>query len=584
MSTFHLIYNPYRIKTVLRVKANKEWVEIGTESKLRWIENIRMQVWLMPQPDKAWSGFFNELQEISGETDFEIQFSGTLEDMDDLVLAAKEYNNDGLFDIKVIPYCDEKQKMVSSIWKLSMLQTWADKARRNNYYGCFPDDIKKLFADVQKPTMAQIKVIDLEEPQHSELTVLSRSSWDLGLFSFHLSSVSNRGFKQKVRNLFDSTEYQYELARGQDRLLFLCICEELQLQYKDHIENQCKDFYLECGIGKRTTYFLTKWDWQAMINKRTLPCPSLPLFEPLRLYMERYAEQVRLLKQIESFFDIAGKNRMFDPSFLRQITVSSEKAVITQGTDGIKEENPIGRLYDQLITWRYRDEMLGIENFILSDLKVELHGVDFLKKCSLVFSASHDRNMKLWVFEHEKLQFLYWYKSYMKDILILKCQTALQSIESRFLGVCEEFISEYMEDAEHAERNITAWQVSQALDLVSPITDIDSMDEYSFNAGVQLSQYDKRAVCVSDFHNKTRINIESGFESWLKAYCNHICGEIGSLVKIVAGYMPSEERTYDINTGSNYRKKLEQKNKIQQEAMNWLREFLMDMRHLLDVE
>lgn len=53
MGTFHLTYNPYRVKTTLSVLNGTEWIDIGKESKLNWIENRRMQFWLQAHEDMA---------------------------------------------------------------------------------------------------------------------------------------------------------------------------------------------------------------------------------------------------------------------------------------------------------------------------------------------------------------------------------------------------------------------------------------------------------------------------------------------------------------------------------------------------
>ena len=71
-----VIHNPYRVKTILRIKVLSEWQDVSAESKLFWVSDKRLQRWI--KPCRAWRGFFPELIEASYISRVRLKITGTL--------------------------------------------------------------------------------------------------------------------------------------------------------------------------------------------------------------------------------------------------------------------------------------------------------------------------------------------------------------------------------------------------------------------------------------------------------------------------------------------------------------------------
>lgn len=81
-------YNPYTIKTDIRINGNA--LDQKT-SPLMYVDNKRLQEWI--EPRGKWAGIYKELKNNTGDSQIEIEFTGTFEDYKDLVYAKEKYGS-----------------------------------------------------------------------------------------------------------------------------------------------------------------------------------------------------------------------------------------------------------------------------------------------------------------------------------------------------------------------------------------------------------------------------------------------------------------------------------------------------------
>lgn len=590
MGTFHLTYNPYRVKTTLSVLNGTEWIDIGKESKLNWIDNRRMQFWLQAHEDMAWLGFFAELQEVSGDNELKVMFSGTEEDMADFERAALQCTDQDRLVVSVVPFCGEKQRFLSSTWKLAALQTKAEQAQRKGFFGVFSEELQNLIKSFQLSTKTKIKVVDLEQNNFTCDALLQKTAWDMGLFLFRYSQIGNTLLKRNVRNAFCRKEYLEELKRSNDRLLFVCICDSVELQHMDEIRKHCNDFFLESGISSHTLLFIDQKDRHNILHditegnySRKFQTGNL-LYDRIAVYRNRYAEQTRLFKLIERFFDMVQKENLSETAILRELSVSfgaEDKVYIAN--DSV-EENPVGRLYDRLSAWNYKDEILGIKNSILLEFRKKFCSVEKDERYKGSFELEHAGTNKRYIIESGKNKYLHWLKGKLRGQLHTECECAVQVLDRKFVRICEEFIEEYESGTVNAEHVLSDWQIGTPVDLESPVNQVNENGFIGEIETISNPSYDSKIICITDVYESAKTKSLRAFEKWLKEYCGFLCEEMDGYLALVQSYLDDGNNVNYEAFQTDYREQLKEKSKIRQQAAEWLHDFLSEMEHLLDVD
>lgn len=88
---------------------------------------------------------------------------------------------------------------------------------------------------------------------------------------------------------------------------------------------------------------------------------------------------------------------MSETAILRELSVSfgaEDKVYIVN--DSV-EENPVGRLYDRLSAWNYKDEILGIKNSILLEFRKKFCSVEKDERYKGSFELEHAGTNKRYI-------------------------------------------------------------------------------------------------------------------------------------------------------------------------------------------
>ena len=307
MKIFRMIYNPYHVRTTLAMQSmDGRWENVGDDSLLAPVFNMRLQKWLYPRKNSSWCGFFKELQEILGEKTFIIQFSGTEEDFEEISAEAKRFNSDDAKAVSVEVASDCDSVSFGSTKTLSFFCDIVQKARSEDYYNMISERIRHFFETAFLTIESTGRIVDVKDLKDEMLTeIFGPTCWDMVLFHFNLGDIDDRGVRTnvfKISNRMKSLE-RYEI----ERFAFVCGYDYLHVT-ASHAEYQAKAFLREMGITEDIGLVL-----KSKGTSLESDSPGEGTDEVKKImdaYSKRYANPIRLQKSRQCLIHLLHTNGM----------------------------------------------------------------------------------------------------------------------------------------------------------------------------------------------------------------------------------------------------------------------------------
>ena len=297
MAKFHLTYNPYRVETTLLVKQEGNWLAVSEESGLLHISKARMQSWLEPTSSLCNGGsYFDELIDASGERRLTIIFSGTREDMSDLVGAAKDYETaNPRTRIEIVS--DECSARDDSQQRFQRLKNVLSKARTCKFQEILPRDFwryadQKVFKD-ETDTVNLIELINW-----SKGFMFRTGEWQMLCVAFPLNEMCTERFRDKFRDFGECMSKVENRHFERERFLLMCICENDALAYSSSTGDAVKKLLTEYGLHDLRFSVLSTEDFRAL-SDISIERDNDRLREVKRIvevFRRRYALQYRVRK------------------------------------------------------------------------------------------------------------------------------------------------------------------------------------------------------------------------------------------------------------------------------------------------
>lgn len=294
---FHLVYNPYLVETKLEIRLENSWVPVSEESGLLHISKARMQRWLEPSSILCnGKSYFDELMEASGERQLEIFFSGTKEDLSDLVEAAKNYTAaNPQFKIKIIG--DRQAAQNDSKQKFRELKNILQEARQSRFHVLLPEKFwrcteKKIFDD----NAATMDFIDLSDWQKNYM--FETEAWQLLCLTFPFQEMYREKFRNKFRDFGECMAQVPNRNFERERFLLLCRCESNLLADSESSFGAVRKLLMEYGLQDLNFLLLTNEDFQTPRNTppEKMSGRMRAAQKIISVFNQRYAEQYRLKK------------------------------------------------------------------------------------------------------------------------------------------------------------------------------------------------------------------------------------------------------------------------------------------------
>ncbi len=131
-------YNPYILKSDIQVNGK----EVGNNSKLKYLEDKRLQEWI--EPKRSWNGIFKELREQCGDKALKLYFTGTKSDFEDIEYARENFGD--CFDsIELIHENKDSAGEINPSAKMQELEKLYEKLQAGPVEEFKTDDIKRNF-------------------------------------------------------------------------------------------------------------------------------------------------------------------------------------------------------------------------------------------------------------------------------------------------------------------------------------------------------------------------------------------------------------------------------------------------------
>lgn len=377
-----VIHNPYRVKTILRIKVLSEWQDVSAESKLFWVSDKRLQRWI--KPCRAWRGFFPELIEASGERDFKIHFTGTTEDYRDFVKEAESYSKEEQFAVTVMNDSASSQSSLTSVAKVKALHSWISEARASEFFNVLPDELKNFLIGLLTPPKREVIFWPALSADDKFLESFFAPNSREYVF-FEIDEIHGNSIRTSLRRIASWLESVPDPDIERERIAFTFLC-------KDNPYNLgvISRFLLEQGLEGLPFYIIRHKGEQTPEIKNAMDT-----------YINSFEDKIYLQKAIKHTSNLITKY---------SLNSSIRKSIETRS---LSEREALSRLSEQLHSWNYESELNMFMNILQNS---------FRKKLASRYSEDFARLLKFC------------------------CEEATNMFETRCLKVLWDFIDEYLSE------------------------------------------------------------------------------------------------------------------------------------------
>lgn len=298
MATFHLSYNPFLVQTSLCVLSDGKWVAVDEEAGLDSIHRKRLQHWLC-EGGQTGVRFFDQLFASSGDEEIDILFSGTQEDMADLRQAANRYaDRHPEMRIAVRPFDGGEQKGYGSSEKLQELRLFAEESCRSPYWALLPPDIRERMGRAFLPMPSVGIMIGMSVWETKRTQLFAPDAWQLVALRFRYDTMRERSMRASFRSFSEAFRAIGNRELERTRFLLLCVCSDAALVASLQTQDSVRKVLLEYGLYDLDVFLLSEQEID-LLDDEDASCGSSSFIEvrnAIRIYSERYAEQIRLRK------------------------------------------------------------------------------------------------------------------------------------------------------------------------------------------------------------------------------------------------------------------------------------------------
>lgn len=564
MKELHIIYDPYRVHTTVRFHEDGRWTDMDASSRLSWISDRRMQCWLDPDRRRnSWRGFFAEALEVSGEDELRLLFSGTSEDYQDLCSAARDFDQPGK-RIEIAAFSQIEGNDSAS--KLRLLQERIRSGRKSQFYSLLPDTVQAplnaaLTELEAKPVLVALPVDDPASLQE----LIRQRSWDIVVFELLEPSMKTPLCRRQLIELATGIGQGREVYR--ERYFFACVCKD---QEERRTLDAARELFLECGLWDTNLFTATAEELRAAVSDQMALGGSAGKEEGLcaqtRRYYSRYAPQIRLESLCEEVSDAAVESGILSRDFRGKIGVALDKANAAVAGSESAGFDYLSRLSEHLGSWNYVGEMVELQNQLSTRAAQEVQtGLE-------QFLPSSARKEKHPQIRPEDL--VYFVSRIFDDsqrFLSGHCQYAVNEIEKRWGSVYMEYVSEYLQAEERP-----AYEIPDALIAKGVPPPQDSVSRALLESECEKAVADG-LIPAEDALQRCRKQILQAFLDWLKKYGRALTACVDEVRAGIAEYA-------DGTDGNAYREQVKLESAVRDQAVRWLKDFISDVDHLLDIE
>lgn len=303
MVEFHLVYNPYRVETHLSVKLAGHWVAVEEESGLPHFAKSRMQRWIYPPGnDYGERCYFDALREASGERDIVIFFSGTDEDMADLVHAASLYCRTH-HGINITVRSAESVAKNGGAQKAAKLNELIDVARASAFHSIVPERIweymeREILGSISSP----VRFLPL--PEWEQGRGFEPEAWQMLCLTFSYHDMQGESVRGKLKKFSECMSSVNNRNMERERFLFFCRAGDDELVNIGRSGQAVNKLMMEYGLQDICILLLTEEEIAMLKGKEPMPDKRLlsARFHVARqmvdVYRQRYAGQYRLKKKL----------------------------------------------------------------------------------------------------------------------------------------------------------------------------------------------------------------------------------------------------------------------------------------------
>lgn len=293
MIKLYLSYNPYRVETELRLMTGDKLTVVSEESALMWMARMRMQRWLSEDCPR---NFFDELKNNLGDEEIEILFSGTVEDMEDLINAANRYMKTHKESCISVSSVDEQGPESGTRQKISQLKELLREAKASPYHEVIPQKIWQEIKGMENSEEAQVIRMNLETWQQESEKLMIGENWHQVCLHFQLAAIDSRAMREAFRAF--SKEISKGVNREWERERFILICECTEAVLRDIVRTQdmVKKVLLEYGICDLNVYLVYEEESELLYvpDAKNVSSQLRDARKAMELYSNYYAGQYRL--------------------------------------------------------------------------------------------------------------------------------------------------------------------------------------------------------------------------------------------------------------------------------------------------
>lgn len=293
MVKLYLSYNPYRVETELRLASEDKMTEVSEEAALMWIAGRRMQRWLSEDCPR---NFFDELKDNLGEEEIEILFSGTDEDMDDLINAANRYMARHSEIRITISRSGGAETEYGYEQKIGQLQALIDRAKESPYHRIIPQKIWRQLEQLLISENAEIRKIELLNWQDAAETVFSKGAWYQVLIHFPFEKLGSRELRLSLRAFARAIGQNGNREWDRERFMLICECGEAAMSDLARTQDFVKKSLLEYGIYDLNVYLVPQEECRLLYDSAAEggSAQLRSAKKAMDLYSRYYAGQYRL--------------------------------------------------------------------------------------------------------------------------------------------------------------------------------------------------------------------------------------------------------------------------------------------------
>lgn len=564
MKELHIIYDPYRVHTTVRFHEDGRWTDMDASSRLSWICDRRIQCWLNPDRRRnSWRGFFAEALEISGEDELRLLFSGTGEDYQDLCIAAGNFDQPGK-RIEIAAFSQVEGNDSAS--KLRLLQEKIRNGRKSQFYSLLPDTVQAPLNAALTELEAKPVLVALPVDDPASLRELIRQrSWDIVVFELSEPSMGTPSCRRQLIELATGIGQGREIYR--ERYFFACVCKGPE---ERGALDAAREIFLECGLWDTNLFTATAEELCTIASGGTVLGESAGNEEGLcaqaRRYYCRYAPQIRLESLCEEVSDAAVESGVLSRDFRGKIGVALDKANAAVAGGESEGFDYLSRLSGHLDAWDYAGEMMELQHQFSTRAAQKMQtGLERV----LPPSVRGDKHPQI------RPEDLPYFVSRIYDdsqrFLRENCQYAVSEIEKRWESVYLEYISEYLQ----AEKR-PPYEVPGALLAKGVPSPQDFVRRALLEAECEKAAADG-LIPAEDAFQRCRKQILQAFRDWLKQYGRALTACVDGIRAGIAEYA-------DGTDGNTYREQVKLESAVRDQAVRWLKDFISDVDHLLDIE